>query len=373
MTFKDFYREKSNLLLESKQNILNLGYPQVIVNVIFDEFKRNAFTIARWFKECIAKDTDNKDWWNQYYNNPLAWRSDNEFNDLIKVYNALNVSYDEYKNVATKLQFPIKNMQSESALYSYKKELYEQIKDDFLNNKQFRAYTLFEDIINGSLTDINPYKNLNFWDALKKYNVKKLFDDKEPIKHYSNGYKWIDAGRKCELIASQMSNCGSCGVTSSDSNATMLVLMDSNNKPHVMVTYSKSNNSVSYPEGCASTAPKDEYHEYILDLIKFLNANLKTDTSKSLLLVLKHKFINHETKIKEFYSDSLHKIFILKIDGQIYYSNGYYVISKNDLYKIKNTMELNDKNLIDTIKFALNMNNRREIVHYLPSIKIIEV
>jgi len=41
-----------NRLFESKQTIMNLGFPEVVASIFNELFGNKAFIIAKWFRDC---------------------------------------------------------------------------------------------------------------------------------------------------------------------------------------------------------------------------------------------------------------------------------------------------------------------------------
>ena len=76
-------------------------------------------------------------------------------------------------------------------------------------------------------------------------------------------------GNKCSIVGKLMKNCG----RSSDGN--MIVLFDSNNKPHVIVTYLSHMHKIKNIKGQAGSTVKEEYQKYLIDLKDTLKANLE--------------------------------------------------------------------------------------------------
>ena len=57
-------RFKHWLLSESKQEISNLGFPKIVIDLFWQKFGKNAFLISKWFKEynIKAKRIESPDW-----------------------------------------------------------------------------------------------------------------------------------------------------------------------------------------------------------------------------------------------------------------------------------------------------------------------
>jgi hypothetical protein len=149
--------------------------------------------------------------------------------------------------------------------------------------KSFFSYEFIRKIINSEIRDIAPYRNLNLFEALKKYDEKQIFKNKKPIKIYPNGYRWIDVGKDCYLLGFLMKNCGRAvaRINDKDDHITMIALFDQNNNPHAVVTYSVNNNAIRDEQGKASTVINDQWHDYILDLANELNATIDQEHIKS--------------------------------------------------------------------------------------------
>ena len=54
-------------LNESKQDIVNIGFPEVIASILYEKYGSNAFTIAKWYKEynLLEPTIPNNKWWKQ--------------------------------------------------------------------------------------------------------------------------------------------------------------------------------------------------------------------------------------------------------------------------------------------------------------------
>ena len=90
-----------------------------------------------------------------------------------------------------------------------------------------------------------------------------------------------------------MKNCGSTGAMSADENKSMVTLVDKFSKPHIVLTFSPNEKRVSGIEGVASSAPKEIYHQYIIDIIDHLSVEYsEKGAPKSGLLFLKYKLKN---------------------------------------------------------------------------------
>jgi hypothetical protein len=262
------------ILKESKQNIMNLGFPEVIASLFFERFGKHAFLMARWFREYHGygytdKETRtnySKDWW--WKSNKKWSRSELDIVDIVDLYEAGKTSKEAYDEVRERLELnidPEDDFDPRERLPDLKEEIKEILYKDV-----FFVFTLIEDIESKKITNLQPYKDLSFSEAKDRYDNIRIFDTKQLIKIYKNGWKWIDVGNRCQLVGKLMKNCGSAGVMSWDEDKTILTLFDKNNKPHVVVTYSPNEKRISGDEGAASTEVKGKYHRYILDLAEHL-------------------------------------------------------------------------------------------------------
>lgn len=343
------------LIIESsKQNIINIGFPPVIATQFFRLFGQdNAFTIARWYKEYNnISGSDNKTWWKRTHWSKTASQ---DINLLVELVTAIQVSLEEYNRV--RKDNGLREIKPEE--FNPKQEidlLVETTESLLLENLLFDS-NLLKAIMSGKIKDIGPYKNLSFQEANDKYETKTIFDDKQPIKIYRNGWKWIDVGRKCNLVGRLMKNCGSVGAIASDPKATMLVLFDTNNIPHAMVMYSPGENRVSSVEGQGSTGIKQEYSKYVTDLIKKLKANYDITRGNNNPVLQLHYELNGIIKnLKLFFKQTTieggTEFFTFKtLDGKQWFASQYFVVEKQPVLivanKLKTTIPLLLKDLSD--------------------------
>lgn len=316
------------ILVESKQNLMNIGYPEVIASLLIQKFGKNAFTAAKWMKDSSAyrfKDKPPKNWWEKANS---SWLDRNiNIADAVRLYNAAASSEEEFNKIKKDLDLYI-DPKDEFDPISILKMLREEIAEKLFDNIFFH-YQLIEDILNKKLTNLKPYKDLSFQKAKDKYDERRIFDDgARVVKAYKNGWRWINAGAKCQLVGGLMKNCGSTGVMSMDPERTMIALFDPGNKPHAVVTYSPNEDRISGDEGQASTIVKSEYHDYILDLADMLNAKFDTEKTKSKALKIKSILRNKIEEIEQIDIKSIwEELYKIKLkNGKIYYSEGYYLI-----------------------------------------------
>lgn len=324
--------------------VANLGYPKLLARIIQDKFGTNSFVVAKWIKEYYTTQGQ-ADWINSL-GKAGSWMhgTPGSVNRLLGLYDAAQKAIEsgipnQYLIYLRKNDFFVDKTDidlDEDALYHRMAAAKDGVEEDLFNDIFFYN-SLAADILSEKVTNLAPYKKLSFKEAIEKYNKKKIFDDKPPIKTYPDGFKWIDAGAKCELLGEAMRNCGSAGVMSGDPDKTMLALFDSNNKPHVMVTYSPNEKRISGDEGGGGSNVKDEYINYVLDLCDILGAKFDAEKAKTKWLGLQSKLKSIATdmkRIKDFGGVSVYdELFSFNVGGTEYYTDSYHVISKADADK----------------------------------------
>lgn len=354
------------VLTESKQNIVNLGFPEVIASILFKKFGPNAFLVSRWLKENSSyKFTDKdgtinypKDWWVRA--NTDFFRSSRTISlvDLVELYEASKISAEAYLETKAKLGLSVVPNEDVDLLET-QGFLKDEIEEQLVEKKElvFFRSTLISDILSMKITDLKPYKNLSFSAAKDKYDKLRIFDQKKLIKKYENGWKWIDVGAKCQLVGKAMKNCGSAGIMSWDDNATILTLFDPRNKPHVMVTYSPNEKRISGDEGQGSTQVKEQYHQYVLDLADHLGARFDYDKSKSKTLKLKAALKSITNNIELEFKTTLDEYFKVTLpDGSVYYTDTYKFVPAEEVNKLMSPPESKSKQ--EAIRFFFRTDNR---------------
>jgi len=358
------------MLQESKQGIINLGFPEVLSSILYKRFGNKAPLIAKWIKDYnIYKATNRagevaQDWWraaNRRFSRGL------NLVDLVDLYEASFKSVEELNKVRKELELQV--VPEEEVSLEDKRRVYKAEIENMFEREEIALYSVFiKDIESGKIKDLKPYKDLSFDDAKKKYDEKRVFEEQEPVKAYSNGWRWIDVGPKCELVGKKMSNCGSTGVMSMDPDKTMITLFDDNQNPHVVVTYSPNEKRISGDEGAGSTAVKSEYHSYVLDLTKTLGVQFDYDKSKSKELRLKGAIGDAVKTMELYFENTYSQFYILTMrDGKTFYTNSYDFISKDDLDDFinkerteegKKPVKIDKKHRTEKMGYALNRNNR---------------
>lgn len=319
------------VLAESKQVIVNMGYPPIISSLLYERFGKTAPLIAKWYKEdATQSDPGNPDWWRIFKWKPTQRAS---LYELTYMYEATK-DPQSYIQAAEKMDQDIRRYTIDDTFLAQTRDrLVARIKDEFFNELFFHSNSIVQDIMDGRLTDLAPYKRLPFAEAQHLYESKRIFNDTQPFKVYPDGFKWINVGKKSTVLATAMKNCGNVGLMSIDPNAVIFALFGPTNVPHVMVTYSREYNKVSGEEGVASSPVKEKYHDYILDLCRSLGATLDADKSKSSLLA-----------IRAHLGDRLHAIepvgdsggvYKVQLGNEVYYTNRYTAISARDVARVE--------------------------------------
>jgi hypothetical protein len=354
------------ILSESKQSIVNLGIPPIIAALLFERFKKNVFVVAKWYKEFSTNLVEqDARWWRQIYHGfekPTIVQMVDLY-EATELYNSGKISIDDYNKARDKAGFAdIKPGETVN-----QERLKEYVSEQFFSETFFDT-NLARAVYQGKVKNIKTFSSLNYIEANAKYEEKTTFEDKEPIKSYPNGWKWIDAGDRCSIVGKQMKNCGSVGVMGTDPNRTMLVLFDGSNNPHVVATYSPKEKRISGIQGQASTAIKDEYADYVIDLAGVMGAEIDAMNTSSKFLALKAMFGPGVsiTRIHGDKPDPYNEVFLIKTSKGDYYSNGYETFPAKDLQNIK--LPKPTTNLFDKVRELMNYNNRRDIEYDNPGI-----
>lgn len=338
MDFKEW------LLTEAKADIVGLGFPAIIATILHEHFGNLAYLIAKWFRDYkYQPDPKPDNWWLQTTSS-LRGTSLWDLTDLYKS----TTDEDSYKAALD--------------LDDEKQALKEQIENEFLNDYFFKD-EFVKEVVTGQIKDINNYKKLNFKAARDKFDKRAIFQERQPIKTYPDGYKWIDVGQRCQLVGGLMKNCGSAGLMSMDEDRTLLVLFDSKNKPHIIVTYSPNEKRIAQDQGIGSSEPKEKYHDYILDLANFLNVRYDVAKSKSPKLIAKYLISKVTNDFQELpIKDDWSAFFKFKLNGKDYVTNSREFVSLDDIHKVEQSIQSKNiefkNNYGDLIQKIFNHQNR---------------
>lgn len=362
------YLVVESVLLESKQNIVNLGYPPIVASFFFERFGNKAFLLAKWYKDYKNyRNLPDDQWFNKSDPGNMFDRPRNTtFFDFVELYEAAAAG-DMPRYIQARNDAGYGRPMEGEDLSKAAQQWLSTLKENFLTDPFF-SNVFVKDIISGKVTDLKPFVKLPFKQASEKYDKKRVFSDVEPLKTYQNGWKWIDVGPKCELVGGQMKNCGSTGVMSMDPDRTMLTLFDKGNKPHVVVTYSPNDKRISGDEGVGSTPVKDEYGDYVLDIAKHLGANFDFDKSKSTTLALKAAVGPENLKSITGVGGSNYYFRVELNNGKVWYTNKYTFVSEQDIQKM---MPQYENDLTKTLIGVFHTDSRdlynRKAVTYVPA------
>ncbi len=302
------------LLSESKQALINIGYPEVVASLFYQKFGELGFIVGKWYKDFSVYHSPedmkrlNINWW-RYYHTSSGRKTD--LNLLVEFYEAARKSLEDYNIVREKNDF------RKLTLGEFDQtETLKLIKESLARNlfeKLFFTRPIIKGVLSGEIKDMKPYKDLSYKEANYAYETKKIFSEKTPIKTYRNGWRWINVGQTCDIVGHKMKNCGSTGVMSMDKDRTMITLFDPSQNPHVVATYSPNEKRLSGVEGIGSSEPKLEYSKYIIDLVKILKVEYDWDKSKSGYLSVFFRLRHLVKNFKEVYKDTYNNYFSFKM------------------------------------------------------------
>ena len=152
------------LISESKQEIVNLGFPEIVAKLFYNNFGKFAYTIAKWYRSYFGEPKEN--WFRQ---NHMQFRAKRDLYDLILLYQAAEKGVEIYAKVTKDYHF--EPIETEYELEEHKKELKQQIEEELFAAAFFKT-NLVTGLINGKIKNVGPYKDLSYWDAQKKYDSK---------------------------------------------------------------------------------------------------------------------------------------------------------------------------------------------------------
>jgi len=333
---------KLTKIADSRGNITKLGYPKILADIFQERFGKWSFVIARWMKEKL--NFGGRDWWDD----DISWKRDStSLSTLLEMYDAASQGPDTYSKWRDENGYPSDiDFNLDDHLDLLKKEITEKLLD-----RVFFSYTIIKDLLEGKIKNPKRFTKLPYEEASDKYQKEKLFKTQESFLKYENGYRWIDVGKRCELMGKEFQNCGSVGVMSTDPDRTMIILFDENNKPRLVTTYSPNQNRISSVQGARSSAPKPEYYPYLIDLVSRLQAEYEeagSEYSESFL----------EEKLGDILIGDLELIFndprwfgrhiykFLARNGETYYTTRFRVISEKELNNVIKELENNELFLI---------------------------
>ena len=360
------------LLVESKQLLVKLGFPEIIVTILYERFGTKAPLFARWYKEYSTSRQNDPNWWQNYFHG----FSKPTVVSIVKLYEATKeyqegkITFEQYNAKRSNLNFASVDSPEETT------NLLDRLKgfiEETFFDEIFFDRKIIKDYMQGKLKNLAPYAKLPFLEANEKYEEKFVFADQTPIKTYENGWKWIDVGVKCDLVGRKMKNCGSAGLMSYDKKKTMLVLFDEHNNPHVVVTYSPNNEEqISAIKGQGESTIKNEYVDYVIDLADTLGVKIRVDNTDSKMLQL--KVLLKPVWIKELHKGTFDQFFEFELsNGKVFYSNGFEIVPKEHTDNLVLPGEQQSLDLVEKLKLVFNWREKDTIMALNPTYKYVGI
>lgn len=353
------------VLTEGVQEIERLGFPRVVAEIIQRMFGKNAHLVARWNKENSSRN-DEPNWWRGH--NSISFSNGPNVVDLVDLYESApdpERYRSAYRDVYDRDPTAPPDLESLEA----------QIEDRVRKSRFFTWHRIVTDILDGTLTDLKPYRDLAFEDAAARYERKSLFRDREPLRAYPDGWRWIDVGPKCDLLRGAMKNCGSVGVMSWDPDSTIVALFDKGGKPHVMTTWSPKEKRISGVEGAASSPIKDKYSDHVVDLARHLGARVDTRRTSNKIVKIKWIF-GPGAEVETMHKDALwegNNVFRVRKDGKEYLASGSYAAETTQIeFAVRHLEEKGRVRRGDrwqAVKMALSDNLAPEIAAEVPEFR----
>lgn len=257
-------------ITESKQSIVNLGFPKVIAKILQERFKEKAPLLAKWMAQqmsLILRPNSKKTPWEQ--------EEINYFGEKSNLYKMVEM----YENEGQRMD------------HIERQELYDDIKEEFFN-RLFWKYRLIKDFLKNPSLPISNYKNLSFSDARKKYDTMRLQKDETVLHTCKSGNVWADVGQDNEIVGNIMKNCGRCSLMSLSEDKTMVWLREGgkNGTPKVLVTYSRQDKTIGAITGKAGSSVKDKYVPDIIEWVEAFGLTINSHTNMNELVRIYSKY-----------------------------------------------------------------------------------
>jgi hypothetical protein len=168
------------LLTESKQSIINLGYPEIVAKLYFAKFGNKAYLLARWYKEYYSaglSDKYKKDWF--IYHSIDLGNKHYSVRHLIMLYDKLSDPI-EYVKLKNKLEISDSEEPMDSSQIQEEKEfIISELKEKLFDRSIFYIYyDLVKEVISGKIKNLSEYDHLNFYSAVEKYETKSYLEHK---------------------------------------------------------------------------------------------------------------------------------------------------------------------------------------------------
>ncbi len=137
---------------------------------------------------------------------------------------------------------------------------------DYVNTNSIGDNTDFEDLYNKSRIwheeIANNVVKTDIDNSTKKVIRKDETDETDKFITYPNGWYWINLNTS--YSADEASNMGHCG---RDADKILFSLRDKNSNSRITVSYDADEKAMYQCKGRGNSKPKDEYHEYIINLL----------------------------------------------------------------------------------------------------------
>lgn len=251
-----------------------LGYPKPLAKILQKRFGGNSFLIARWLKE-YYNYLQSPNWWENLGRGFSSSFSDSRMKILISLLSRLEEGRESYLKYLVS-----KDMLDPSEMETYfwnpesqKIELEKEIEDVLFSDHFFSRDLTKKIMQNPSATQ--RYQDKTFKEASEDFGRRNLLELDKVILSYENGWRWIDAGKRNDMVAHDLANCGSSGLMSDDPDRTILALINDIGTVKLIVTWSPNQKRISSARdsGGSRESIKSMYHSYILDLMKKIGAN----------------------------------------------------------------------------------------------------
>ena len=306
---------KESLSLNEGSLSNNLGFPNSLEKAFEDIFGQDrATTYGKWFKEYEGGLRFGGRWFSGISRvksgsglnlldcvdmlEAIRANDEEKFHQLLEI----DEWSDNYDSRGAKER--LKDRLKEESMEAVKPYLEEQLRNGLIDDAIFFTRDIVKDREKIKKQEFKQYSKMSFDDASGKYSKIKAFSESEEVMTFVDGHRWLNVGPKCQFVGREMKNCGSTGVMSSDRDKTMLILVDTKNKPRIVATLSPNEKRLSGVEGSAGTQPKEEYYDHIVELADFLDVKFDITRSDSFLLNLKYLFRGVKIKIKQLKTDN---------------------------------------------------------------------
>lgn len=215
------FRNHFELFIESKQNILNLGYPQEVVDQFFQNWKDDGYVVGRWMKEYYHGE--GKGW---FRNLPeMNVTIEEYYEKMIQSASMMNQFRDRYEDYFHLTFGELLDMQG-----GIHEESYKMLIRLCLFEMEFFGTELGQTCLNSYGHKWLQYKKLSYSQASAKWDKVIAFEDYPIVYAYNDGWCWRKLESSNSLVAELMSNCGDTG----GSYDNLVVLFDNNKKPRVL-------------------------------------------------------------------------------------------------------------------------------------------